>query len=162
MEIIVSQTVLIFFICSLVNVMLSTMKTILTVKASRHTASFINAVTYGFYTIVVKQLTSVDLTIAVIVTIIANVVGVELSMILLDKFKKDCLWKISITTKDETLIQKLEQFSIQYTINPVEYKGKTYFSIDAFSENQKDSNIIKNILDEYNVKYNITEINKKL
>ena len=161
-EIFVSQTVVIFFICSLINVMLSTMKTILTVKAGRHTASFINAVTYGFYTIVVKQLTSVDLTIAVVVTIIVNVIGVELSMILLDKFKKDCLWKISITTKDETLVRKLEQFSIEYTINPVEYKGKTYFSIDAFSENQKDSNIIKNILDEYNVKYNITEINKKL
>jgi len=161
-EIFVSQTVAIFFICSLINVMLSTMKTILTVKAGRHTASFINAVTYGFYTIVVKQLTSVDLTVAVVITIIANIIGVELSMILLDKFKKDCLWKISITTKDETLVRKLEQFSIEYTINPVEYKGKTYFSIDAFSENQKDSNIIKNILDEYNVKYNITEINKKL
>lgn len=161
-EIILSQTTIIFFVCSLINVMLSTMKTILTVKASRHTASVINAITYGFYTIVVKQLTSVDLTIAVVVTIIANILGVEISMILLDKFKKDCLWKISITTKDETLVKKLEQFSIEYTINPVEYKGKTYFSIDAFSENQKDSNIIKNILDEYNVKYNITEINKRL
>ena len=159
-EIILSQTVIIFFICSLINVMLSTMKTILTVKAGRHTASFINAVTYGFYTIVVKQLTSVDLTIAVIVTIIANVVGVELSMFLLDKFKKDKLWKISITTKNSALIDKLKFYDIQYFFNTVKYKNKEYYSIEVFSKNQKDSAIIKNILNEYNANYTITEIEK--
>jgi uncharacterized membrane protein len=159
-EIFVSQTVAIFFICSLINVMLSTMKTILTVKAGRHTASFINAVTYGFYTIVVKQLTSVDLTVAVVITIIANIVGVELSMILLDKFKKDKLWKISITTKNSALIDKLKFYDIQYFFNTVKYKNKEYYSIEVFSKNQKDSVIIKGILNEYNANYTITEIEK--
>lgn len=152
---------IIFFICSLINVMLSTLKTILTVKASKGVATIINAITYGFYAIVVKQLASLDLITTVTVTIITNIIGVYISMWLLEKTKKDCLWKISVTTKDNTLVEKLEKFSISYVMNPVQYKKQTYYNIDVFSENQKDSSIIENILKEYKVKYNITEINKK-
>jgi hypothetical protein len=152
---------IIFFICSLINVMLSTLKTILTVKASKGVATIINAITYGFYAIVVKQLASLDLITTVTVTIITNIIGVYVSMWLLERTKKDCLWKISVTTKDNTLVEKLEKFSISYVMNPVQYKKQTYYNIDVFSENQKDSSIIENILKEYKVKYNITEINKK-
>lgn len=158
---IIEFATIVFFICSLINVMLSTLKTILTVKASKGMATIINAITYGFYAIVVKQLASLDLITTVTVTIITNIIGVYVSMWLLEKTKKDCLWKISVTTKDNTLVEKLEKFSISYVMNPVQYKKQTYYNIDVFSENQKDSSIIENILKEYKVKYNITEINKK-
>ena len=158
---IIEFATIVFFICSLINVMLSTLKTILTVKASKGVATIINAITYGFYAIVVKQLASLDLITTVTVTIITNIIGVYVSMWLLEKIKKDCLWKISVTTKDNTLVEKLEKFSISYVMNPVQYKKQTYYNIDVFSENQKDSSIIENILKEYKVKYNITEINKK-
>lgn len=158
---IIEFATIVFFICSLINVMLSTLKTILTVKASKGVATIINAITYGFYAIVVKQLASLDLITIVTVTIITNIIGVYVSMWLLEKTKKDCLWKISVTTKDNTLVEKLEKFSISYVMNPVQYKKQTYYNIDVFSENQKDSSIIENILKEYKVKYNITEINKK-
>ena len=158
---IIEFATIIFFICSLINVMLSTLKTILTVKASKGVATIINAITYGFYAIVVKQLASLDLLTTVTVTIVTNIIGVYVSMWLLEKTKKDCLWKISVTTKDNTLVEKLEKFSISYVMNPVQYKKQTYYNIDVFSENQKDSSIIENILKEYKVKYNITEINKK-
>ena len=158
---IIEFATIVFFICSLINVMLSTLKTILTVKASKGVATIINAITYGFYAIVVKQLASLDLITTVTVTILTNIIGVYVSMWLLEKTKKDCLWKISITTKDNTLVEKLEKFSISYVMNPVQYKKQTYYNIDVFSESQKDSTIIENILKEYKVKYNITEINKK-
>lgn len=158
---IIEFATIIFFICSLINVMLSTLKTILTVKASKGVATITNAITYGFYAIVVKQLASLDLITTVTVTIVTNIIGVYVSMWLLEKTKKDCLWKISVTTKDNTLVEKLEKFSISYVMNPVQYKKQTYYNIDVFSENQKDSSIIENILKEYKVKYNITEINKK-
>jgi hypothetical protein len=158
---IIEFATIVFFICSLINVMLSTLKTILTVKASKGVATIINAITYGFYAIVVKQLASLDLITTVTVTIVTNIIGVYISIWLLEKTKKDCLWKISVTTKDNTLVEKLEKFSISYVMNPVQYKKQTYYNIDVFSENQKDSSIIENILKEYKVKYNITEINKK-
>ena len=154
--------IIIFTVCSLVNVILSTMKTILTVRSTKVVASIINAVTYGFYAIVVKQLASLDLTVTVIVTIATNLIGVYLSMWLMDKMKKDCLWKISITTKDKSIVKKIENFDIEYTMSPIQYKKETYYSIEIFSKNQKDSSIIKNILNEYKVKYNVTEITKTL
>ena len=154
--------IIIFTVCSLVNVILSTMKTILTVRSTKVVASVINAVTYGFYAIVVKQLASLDLTVTVIVTIATNLIGVYLSMWLMDKMKKDCLWKISVTTKDKSIIKKIENFDIEYTLSPIQYKKETYYSIEIFSKNQKDSTIIKNILNEYKVKYNVTEITKTL
>ena len=154
--------IIIFTVCSLVNVILSTMKTILTVRSTKIVASIINAVTYGFYAIVVKQLASLDLTITVIVTIATNLIGVYLSMWIMDKMKKDCLWKISVTTKDKSIVKKIENFDIEYTMSPIQYKSETYYSIEVFSKNQKDSTIIKNILNEYKVKYNVTEITKFL
>ena len=154
--------IIIFTVCSLVNVILSTMKTILTVRSTKVVASIVNAVTYGFYAIVVKQLASLDLTVTVIVTIATNLIGVYLSMWLMDKMKKDCLWKISVTTKDKSIVKKIENFDIEYTLSPIQYKKETYYSIEIFSKNQKDSTIIKNILNEYKVKYNVTEITKTL
>ena len=154
--------IIIFTVCSLVNVILSTMKTILTVRSTKVVASIINAVTYGFYAIVVKQLASLDLTVTVIVTIATNLLGVYLSMWIMDKMKKDCLWKISVTTKDKSIVKKIENFDIEYTMSPIQYKKETYYSIEIFSKNQKDSTIIKNILNEYKVKYNVTEITKTL
>ena len=154
--------IIIFTVCSLVNVILSTMKTILTVRSTKVVASIINAVTYGFYAIVVKQLASLDLTVTVIVTIATNLIGVYISMWIMDKMKKDCLWKISVTTKDKSIVKKIENFDIEYTMSPIQYKKETYYSIEIFSKNQKDSTIIKNILNEYKVKYNVTEITKTL
>ena len=154
--------IIIFTVCSLVNVILSTMKTILTVRSTKVVASIINAITYGFYAIVVKQLASLDLTVTVIVTIATNLLGVYLSMWIMDKMKKDCLWKISVTTKDKSIVKKIENFDIEYTMSPIQYKKETYYSIEIFSKNQKDSSIIKNILNEYKVKYNVTEITKTL
>ena len=154
--------IIIFTVCSLVNVILSTMKTILTVRSTKVVASVVNAVTYGFYAIVVKQLASLDLIVTVIVTIATNLIGVYLSMWLMDKMKKDCLWKISVTTKDKSIVKKIENFDIEYTMSPIQYKKETYYSIEIFSKNQKDSTIIKNILNEYKVKYNVTEITKTL
>ena len=72
--------VIVFFCCSLVNVMLSTVKSILTVRSTKNVAAVINAITYGFYAIVVKQLAELSVPVTVIVTIITNLIGVYISM----------------------------------------------------------------------------------
>lgn len=53
------NTILLFALCTAVNVILSTIKSILTVKGGKFSASFINAITYGFYSYVIV-LTSAD------------------------------------------------------------------------------------------------------
>ena len=95
------NVIVVFCICSLVNVILSTLKTLIMVNAGRGSAIIINAVCYGFYTLVVKQLTSVDYMTAVTVTILANIVGVWISYKIMDLFKKDKLWRITVTLKNK-------------------------------------------------------------
>ena len=93
------KIVVVFIVCSLVNVILSTLKTLIMVNAGEKMSILINAICYGFYTLVVKQLTSVDYMTAVIVTIMANIVGVWISYRIMNFFKKDKLWKIEATFK---------------------------------------------------------------
>lgn len=149
-----------FIICSLVNVILSTLKTLIMVNAGRNSAIIINAVCYGFYTLVVKQLTSVDYATAVLVTIGANIIGVWVSYKIMDLFKKDKLWRITVTLKSKKALDEcmknLEKYNIGFT--PIEKTN----SIDIYSYNQKESAIIKNILGNYDYKYFIQEMAKNL
>ena len=154
------KVIIVFCVCSLVNVILSTLKTLIMVNAGRGSAIIINAVCYGFYTFVVKQLAEVDYWTAVTVTILANIVGVWISYKIMDLFKKDKLWRITVTLKtvDEfaECVQQLAKYNIGYT--PIENTN----SIDIYSYNQKESAIIKNILGNYNYKYFIQEMAKNL
>lgn len=154
------KMVILFCVCSLVNVILSTLKTLIMVNAGRGSAIIINAVCYGFYTLVVKQLGAVDYVTAVVVTILANVIGVWISYKIMDLFKKDKLWRITVTLKtvDEfaECVQQLAKYNIGYT--PIENTN----SIDIYSYNQKESSIIKNILGNYDYKYFIQEMAKNL
>lgn len=154
------KVIVIFVICSLINVILSTLKTLIMVNAGRNSAIIINAVCYGFYTLVVKQLTSVDYVTAVLVTIGANIVGVWISYKIMDLFKKDKLWRITVTLKSKKALDEcmknLEKYNIGFT--PIEKTN----SIDIYSYNQKESAIIKNILGNYDYKYFIQEMAKSL
>ena len=93
------KVIIIFCVCSLINVILSTLKTLIMVNAGEKMSILINAICYGFYTLVVKQLTSVDYITAVVVTILANIVGVWISYRIMDLFKKDKIWRITATLK---------------------------------------------------------------
>lgn len=154
------KVVVIFCICSLVNVILSTLKTLIMVNAGRNSSIAINAICYGFYTLVVKQLSSVDYATAVLVTIGANIVGVWISYKIMDLFKKDKVWRITVTLKNakalDECIKNLEKYNIGFT--PIEKTN----SIDIYSYNQKESAIIKTILGNYDYKYFIQEMAKSL
>lgn len=154
------MVIVVFIICSLVNVILSTLKTLIMVNAGRNSAIIINAVCYGFYTFVVKQLAEVDYWTAVLVTIGANIVGVWVSYKIMDLFKKDKLWRITVALKNKKALDEcmknLEKYNIGFT--PIEKTN----SIDIYSYNQKESAIIKNILGNYDYKYFIQEMAKSL
>ena len=154
------KVVIIFVVCSLINVILSTLKTLIMVNAGLNSAIFINAVCYGFYTLVVKQLTSVDYATAVVVTVITNIVGVWASYKIMDLFKKDKLWRITVTLKNEQEFNRccnqLKKYNVGFT--PIEKTN----SLDVYSYNQKESLIIKNILNNYKHKYFIQEMAKSL
>ena len=154
------NVVIVFCICSLINVILSTLKTLIMVNAGRGSAIIINAVCYGFYTLVVKQLSAVDYVTAVLVTIGANIVGVWISYKIMDLFKKDKLWRITVTLKNTKALDECKKHLDKYNIGFTPIKDS--LSIDIYSYNQKESAIIKNILANYDYKYFIQEMAKSL
>jgi hypothetical protein len=130
------------------------------VNAGEKMSILINAICYGFYTLVVKQLGAVDYVTAVVVTILANIIGVWISYRIMNFFKKDKLWRITVTLKSveqfTECVTQLTKYNIGYT--PIENSN----SIDIYSYNQKESAIIKNILGNYDYKYFIQEMAKSL
>lgn len=160
------KAVIIFFIITLINVILSTMKSVLTVKASRKTAALINAIAYGFYGMVVKQMASVDVTTVVVITVISNLIGVYFSMWLLDKFKSDMLWKITVipeADKTKEIKSRLVSAGLGFNEYNVNTKYGDQSALDIFSQSQAESKKIKEILkDGGRVKYHISEIGNQL
>ena len=161
-----STTIIIFFIITLVNVILSTVKSILTVKASRKVAALINAIAYGFYAMVVKQMATVSTSTVVIITVLCNLFGVYFSMWLLEKFKKDVLWKIAVIPKidaADALKAKLIENGLGFNFYPINTKYGSQIGFDIFSATREESKIIKGILQEVGmIKYHILEIDKQL
>lgn len=102
-------TALYFFLISLVNVILSSTKSICTVRYGRGINVLANVVAYSFYTIVVKQTAGLPLEITVVATAAANALGVWLSYVILDRIQKDRLWKIEVVVAQEHTIALHEE-----------------------------------------------------
>lgn len=91
-----SLTTLYFFIISLINVILSSTKSICTVRYGRGINVLANVIAYSFYTVVVKQTADLPLEITIISTAVANALGVWASYAILDLIQKDRLWKVEV------------------------------------------------------------------
>lgn len=154
-----TNTIIIFTICSLLNVMLNTVKTIVMYNKNKLSSSLINAITYGFYTIIVVLMAgSMPLTTKIIITAVTNFVGVWLSMVILAKFEKDKLWEIRTTFRtvyvDDVKVL-LNKAKIEYTYITTENTKYTVFNI--YSNTQAESLAIKEIIKKYNAKYFVNE-----
>lgn len=164
MEKLFTITALVFLGSSILNVILNTIKSIVTVKGSTHVAAIMNAITFGFYTVVVKMIADVDLVISVPLTMIANLIGVYIAKGILNLVKKDKLWRISCTIPDkkienpDLITNELEKYNIESTVVPY----SCGYIIDIFSKTQGESALIKEIITKYHIKYTVYEIEKSL
>ena len=66
-------------------------------------ASIFSAVNYGFNTYIIKVIADVELYVAVIVSVICNLLGVYLGMLITDKMRKEQLWKITVTVPTDKM-----------------------------------------------------------
>lgn len=160
-------SVIIFFIITLCNVMLSTVKSILTIKGTPKVSAFINTIYYSFYTIVLQQIVAFPIEIAFVVTAVGNAIGVYTSKIILEHFRKEDLWKISVTAQNEeiakNIIEQLNENNLSFRVFDIEKKSGRTKGIDIFSETQKESEVVSNILKKYQgLKYHVTVAIKEL
>lgn len=152
------KLLMIFIGLSIVNVVFSTIKSIVTIKGSPFVASMVSALYYGYYNIVlIYTVADFPLWQKVIVTFGCNLVGVFAVKYAEDKARKDKLWKVEATvnTMEEAkeIISLLKEKRI-----PCNYVDiNRYVLINCYCATQKQSAGVKNILDLYNAKYFATE-----
>lgn len=157
--------IIVFTVCQFINVGLNTAKTIIMHKEEKISSSIINAITFGFYAIIVVMTASaLPLWITILITFATNLFGVYGSMWLLDRFKKDSLWEIVATVQGVDNLQYLIlNFAIDHiSYNYIETNKQNEYILHIYSENQKQSIFIKKELDEVNAKYIVHEERAKL
>ena len=146
-------TILLFALCTAVNAILSTIKSILTVNGGKVSASLINAITYGFYSYVIV-LTSADgmpIWLKMAITAVCNFVGVYFVKWIEEKVRKDRLWKVELTVPTKytnTIDFDLHDVPHSY----IELSDKhTLFNF--YCATQKESAKVKAIANQYEAKY---------
>ena len=159
--------IIVFTVCQFINVGLNTAKTIIMHKEEKISSSIINAITFGFYAIIVVMTASaLPLWITILITFATNLFGVYGSMWLLDRFKKDSLWEIVATVgcldnEKYYLIKVLDQEDISFNWFTTDNNPNEYI-FHIYSKNQKESQYIKKQLDYCNAKYIVHEERAKL
>lgn len=147
-----------FVILSILNVVFSTVKSLITVKGSPVCASLVSALYYSYYNVVlIYTVADFPLWQKVIVTFACNLIGVYLVKWAEVKTRKDRLWEIRGTIKDDVdaamCIEMLSTSDI-----PFNYIDVTeYVIFNCYSATQEDSLKIKDIFERCNAKYFATE-----
>lgn len=151
------NTILLFALCTAVNVILSTIKSILTVKGGKLSASFINAITYGFYSYVIV-LTSADgmpIWVKMAITAVCNFVGVYLVKWIEEKARKDKLWKVELTVP--TRYTNTIDFDLHDVPHSYIELSDKHTLFNFYCATQKESAKVKAIANQYEAKYFVAE-----
>lgn len=149
---------IIFIVLSIVNVIFSTIKSIVTIKSSPLVASVISALYYGYYNIVlIYTVANFPLWQKVAVTAGCNLVGVFVVKLGEKKARKDRLWKFEIaipSTIDPNIFKKrvaANDIPCNYT-----YVGN-WTMFNCYCSTQSQSAYIKNLAKEFDGKISAYE-----
>lgn len=152
------NTLTIFFVLTIFNVILSTIKSIVTIKCNKYIASIISAGYYAFYNIVlIYTVADFPLWQKVFVTFLCNLIGVFIVKWVEEKLSKDKLWKVEATIPKGENWNQLPNLFKEKGI-PCNYIDiEKYILINCYCATQKQSKAVKGLLDDWNAKYFVTE-----
>jgi len=112
--------ILLFTLATIVNVSVSTIRSICTIKCGKWLSALTNAICYGFYPLIVMLTAkdTVDIVTNMCITAVANFICVWIIKYVEEKARKDKLWRIDLAIpKEETdfIHRKLENIPHCYT-----------------------------------------------
>ena len=145
-----TQFLLLYLVLQVVYVILNTVTNIAKIKCSKLIASLTSAVCYGFYVIVVVATASNQpIWVKMFLTAMTNVIGVYVGMWVMEKLRKDKLWKIEITIR-----AAIEAYQFENTLREKDISFNSVVCenndiiLNIYSKSQKESEIIKKALAE--------------
>ena len=151
-----TKLLIIFIVLNIINVIIQTVKSIATIQCGKTMAAVINAVAYGFYTIVtIYLLCELPLMWKAAIVALCNLVGVWVVKWLEEKARKDKLWKVEAT------IPSKWTDAVHYDLrevphNYIEGIGK-YTLFNFYCATQKESVKVRDIINQYEAKYFVSE-----
>ena len=140
------RDLIIFISLQLLTVILSTIKSVLTIEASALTASLFSSISYTIGAITTKLLTQQPFPILISVTAFSNLLGTFIGKVIIEKTKKEKLWNIMTTVK-ESKSNILEEDLLKNNIQFVKIKAannRYYFNI--FANSRQETAISKNLI----------------
>ncbi len=146
-----------FIILSIINVIFSTVRSIVTIKGNKVTASFISGGYFAFYNIMLLY-TVADFPMwqKCVITFVCNVIGVFIVKFIEEKSRKDKLWKVQATiprAEASLLINYLENSELSYNYVDI----NKYYLFNFYCPTQKESASVKELLDNFHAKYFVSE-----
>lgn len=150
---------LVFIGLSIVNVIFSTIRSLVVNNGGKFSASLLSGGYFAFYNIMmVYTVADFPMWQKCVITFVCNVVGVFLVKWAEEKARKDKLWKVEATFKhDDNLIAELKEWG---KVNDIGFKYNDivkYYEIDFYSHTQAESVIIKDFINKHNGKYFVAE-----
>ena len=148
----------VFLALNVVNVVIQTVKSIVTINGGKMSAAVINAVTFFIYTFCVVYMNADGLGLvwkALIIGVI-NFVGVYVVKLIEEKSRKDKLWKVEATVPREValdLVRKLKANDLPYNYVDI----NKYYLFNVYCATQAQSAKVKEVLNTYNAKYFVSE-----
>lgn len=152
------KLLIIFIILNVLNVIIQTVKSLVTIKCGKFMAAITNAIAYGLYTVVVVYMVC-ELPLWLKATIIAaaNLIGVYVVKLFEEKRRKTKLWKVETSIKSTHTIEVIDLLNkAKLSYNYIEKVGN-YTIFNIYSKTQNESRAIKEILKKYNAKYFVLE-----
>lgn len=147
---------LIFVALSIVNVVFSTIKSIVTIKSGPWVASIVSALYYGYYNIVlIYTVADFPLWQKVVVTAGCNLVGVFVVKYGEEKARKDKLWKVELTVPTE--YKNAVDFDLRTVPHSYIELSDKHTLFNFYCATQADSAKVKIIANQYEAKYFVAE-----
>ena len=105
-----TAAILLFIGCTLLNVVLSTIKSVKTIKGTKISAAVWNALAFGLYAYIVILTASAPITTfwKVFITASCNLIGVYVVKLVEERMRKDKMWKLEMTVRNDE-VEKLHQ-----------------------------------------------------
>lgn len=152
------KLLVIFIVLNIINVILQTVKSIMTIRCGKAVAAIANAVAYALYTVVLVYM-SCDLSTLAKALVVGgcNLIGVYIVKSIEEKTNKEKIWKIEFTiplNKADEIINDIQFENFSYNEYEIDEK---YSGVNIYAYTKEDSAKAKKIVDKYNIKYFVTE-----
>ena len=142
---------IIFISLSITNVVLNTVKSIVTIKGGIMSASFINGITFYVYSyLLIFMNCDLNMHLKALITGLVNVVGVAIVKLIEAKMQKDRLWKIELTVP--TKYKDILDISLNAIPHGYMVISDKHTVFNIYSESKEQSREVRKLAKRYNGK----------